>query len=144
MVNVGYNMKFESKNLKRIHDILNENVNEKQTVFSEGPAPLTAEQKREFHKAVKTFSHMGESVYGKGDLKEVVDRITSIVETASQLVTEKEDMVDAVNASRHMKEISGALKEFQKSCNEVIIHQRRAESAFEDVAHGVGKYFEVG
>ena len=132
------------KKLEVLKNLLYEQDVKKETVFSEGPAPLTTEQKREFHEAVKTFSKMGESVYGKGDLKEVVDRITSIVETASQLVTEKEDMIDSVNASRHMKEITGALKEFQKSCNEVIIHQRRAEAAFEDVAHGVGRYFEVG
>tara|TARA_R110001592_G_scaffold191176_1_gene437302 strand:+ start:1248 stop:1682 length:435 start_codon:yes stop_codon:yes gene_type:complete len=144
MVNVGYNMKFESKNLNAIHDILNENVNDKQTVYSEGPTPLTTEQKREFHEAVKTFSQMGESVYGKGRLKEVVERITSIVETASQLVTEKEDMVDSINAGRQMKGITEALKQFQKSANEVLIHERRMEAAFEDIAHGVGNYFEVG
>ena len=97
-------MKFESKNLNAIHDILNENVNDKQTVYSEGPTPLTTEQKREFHEAVKTFSQMGESVYG----------------------------------------ITEALKQFQKSANEVLIHERRMEAAFEDIAHGVGNYFEVG
>jgi len=38
----------------------------------------------------------------------------------------------------------GALKEFQKSANEVMIHERRMESAFEDIAEGIQKYFEVG
>jgi hypothetical protein len=141
MVNVGYKMKFENKNLTALRDLLNE---DKQTVFSEGPAPLTNEQKRQFAEAVKTFSQMGESVYSNGKLKEIVERISSIVETASQLVTEKEDLVDKVSASRHMKEVSGALKAFQSSANEVMIHERRMEAAFEDIAQGIQKYFEVG
>ena len=141
MVNVGYNMKFESKNLTALRDLLNE---DKQTVFSEGPAPLTNEQKQQFAKAVKTFSQMGESVYSNGKLKEIVERISSIVETATQLVTEKEDLVDKVSASRHMKEVSGALKAFQSSANEVMIQERRMEAAFEDIAQGIQKYFEVG
>jgi hypothetical protein len=143
MVNVGYNMKFENKRLKIIRDLVNEDAS-KQTVFSEGPAPLTTEQKRQFVEACKTFSHMGESVYGSGKLKEIVERITSIVEIGSQLVTEKEDIVDSVSASRHMKGMGVALKEFQKSANEVMIHERRMEAAFEDIAEGIQKYFDVG
>jgi hypothetical protein len=131
------------KKLEALKNLLNE-TQEKQNVFSEGPAPLSAEQKQAFHEAVKTFSQMGESVYGNGQLKEVVEKITSIVETASQLVTEKEEMVDSINASRQMKGINEALKQFQKSANEVMIHERRMEAAFEDIAHGVGRYFEVG
>ena len=136
-------MKFENKNLTALRDLLNEDTS-KQTVFSEGPAPLTNEQKQQFAEAVKTFSQMGESVYSNGKLKEIVERISSIVETASQLVTEKEDLVDKVSAGRHMKEVSGALKAFQSSANEVMIQERRMEAAFEDIAQGIQKYFEVG
>ncbi len=136
-------MKFENKNLTALRDLLNEDAS-KQTVFSEGPAPLTNEQKQQFAEAVKTFSQMGESVYSNGKLKEIVERISSIVETASQLVTEKEDLVDKVSAGRHMKEVSGALKAFQSSANEVMIQERRMEAAFEDIAQGIQKYFEVG
>ena len=131
------------KKLEVLRNLLNE-TQEKQNVFSEGPAPLSAQQKHAFHEAVKTFSQMGESVYGNGQLKEVVEKITSIVETASQLVTEKEEMVDSINASRQMKGMNDALKQFQKSANEVMIHERRMEAAFEDIAHGIGRYFEVG
>lgn len=126
-------------NLKRIQNLLKE----QKEVFVEAPAPLTSVQKREFVEACRTFTHMGESIYGNGKLKEIVEQITSIVETASQLVTEKEDLVDSVSASRHMKHVSGALKEFQKSANEVMIHERRLEAAFEDIAEGIQKYFDV-
>jgi hypothetical protein len=143
MVNVGYNMKFENKNLTALRDLLSEDAS-KQTVFSEGPAPLTNEQKHQFAEAVKTFSQMGESVYSTGKLKEIVERISNIVGTATQLVTEKEDMIDKISSSRHMKQVEGALKAFTSSANEVMINERRMEAAFEDIAEGIQKYFEVG
>tara|TARA_R110000751_G_C13437488_1_gene442433 strand:+ start:19 stop:432 length:414 start_codon:yes stop_codon:yes gene_type:complete len=137
-------MKFENKKLQIIRDLVQEGYEQKQTVFNEGPEPLTTEQKRMFVEACKTFSHMGESIYGSGKLKEIVERISSIVETASQLVTEEGEMVDSISATRQMKGTKEALKEFQKSANEVMIHERRMSAAFEDIAQGIQKYFDVG
>ena len=136
-------MKFETKKMQIIRDLVNEDVS-KQTVFSEGPAPLTSEQKHMFIEACKTFSQMGENVYSSGKLKEIVERITSIVEIASQLVTEEGEMVDSISANRQLKGTKVALKDFQKSANEVMIHERRMEAAFEDIAQGIQKYFDVG
>ena len=87
---------------------------------------------------------MGESVYGTGKLKQVVENLTRVVETANRLVTEEaDDLVDGVSASRQFKGINAALNEFTKSANEVMIHERRMSAAFEDIAQGVGKYYEV-
>ena len=137
-------MKFEAKNLNAIRDLLYEQNIKKETVFGDEPTPLTTEQKRQFVEACKTFSHMGESVYGSGKLTEIVERISSIVETASQLVTEEGEMVDSISANRQLKGTKVALKDFQKSANEVMIHERRMEAAFEDIAEGIQKYFDVG
>jgi hypothetical protein len=137
-------MKFEAKNLNAIRDLLYEQNIKKETVFGDEPTPLTTEEKRQFVEACKTFSHMGESVYGSGKLTEIVERISSIVETASQLVTEEGEMVDSISANRQMKGTKEALKEFQKSANEVMIHERRMAAAFEDIAQGIQKYFDVG
>ena len=127
--------------LKIIRELLRE---EKQTVFSEQPTPLTTEEKMAFREALKTFSQMGESVYGTGKLQEVVENLTKVVETANRLVTEEsDDIVDNVNSSRHFKVINEALKQFSKSANEVMIHERRLAAAFEDIAQGIQKYYEV-
>jgi hypothetical protein len=127
--------------LKIIQDLLRE---EKKTVFSEQPTPLTTEEKLAFRNALKGFSQMGESVYGTGKLKEVVENLTRVVETANRLVTEEaEDLVDGVSASRQFKGINAALNEFTKSANEVMIHERRMAAAFEDIAEGIQKYYEV-
>ena len=127
--------------LKIIQDLLKE---EKKTVFSEEPTPLTTEEKMAFREALNKFSEMGESVYGNGKLKEIVENITKVVETANRLVTEEsDDVVDSVSASRQFKNINGALNEFTKSANEVMIHERRMSAAFEDIAEGIQKYYEV-
>ena len=129
-------------NIKTIQKSLNEEA--KKTVFSEQPEPLTTEEKLAFREALKTFSQMGESVYGTGKLQEVVDNLSKVVETANRLVTEEsDDLVDGVSASRQFKNINGALNEFKKSANEIIIHERRMSAAFEDIAQGIQKYYDV-
>ncbi len=127
--------------LQIIQDLVRE---QKETVYSEQKTPLTTEEKMAFREALKTFSQMGESVYGTGKLQEVVENLTKVVETANRLVTEEsDDLVDNVNSSRHFKVINEALKQFSKSANEVMIHERRLSAAFEDIAEGIQKYYEV-
>jgi len=128
--------------LKIIQELVRE---QKESVYAEQKAPLTTEDKMAFREALKTFSQMGESVYSSGKLKEVVKSLTNIVETAGRLVTEAEDGdgVDRITAGRQMKHVEGALKEFNKSANEVMINNRRMEAAFEDIAEGIQKYYEV-
>jgi ABC-type uncharacterized transport system ATPase subunit len=127
--------------LQIIQELIRE---QKETVYSEPKAPLTTEEKLAFREALKTFSQMGESVYGTGKLQEVVENLTKVVETANRLVTEEsDDLVDNVNSSRHFKVINEALKQFSKSANEVMIHERRLSAAFEDIAEGIKKYYEV-
>jgi len=127
--------------LKIIQELIRE---QKETVYSEPKAPLTTEEKMAFREALKTFSQMGESVYGTGKLQEVVENLTKVVETANRLVIdESDDLVDNVNSSRHFKVINEALKQFSKSANEVMIHERRLSAAFEDIAQGIQKYYEV-
>ena len=101
--------------LQTLRDLLYETDTKKQTVFSDQPAPLTNEDKRAFMESLKTFSQLGESVYGNRNLEEITERLSKMVETASRMVTEKEDIVDSVSASRHMKHVSAALNEFKKS-----------------------------
>ena len=129
-------------NIKAIQQLLREET--KKTVFTEQPAPLTTEEKLAFRHALKGFSQMGESVYGTGKLKEVIQNLSKVVETANRLVTEEaDDLVDGVSASRQFKGINAALNEFTKSANEVMIHERRMAAAFEDIAGGIQKYYDV-
>ena len=133
---------FTPKNLNRIISLLNEN--EKQTVYGEQPAPLTYEDKKYFAESLKTYSQMGEVMYGRENLKEMIERITKMVETANRMIQESDDdMVEKVAAGRHMKMVEMALKEMQKSASEVMIQERRMEAACEDIREGLSKYYDV-
>jgi DNA-binding protein len=77
-------------------------------------------------------------------LKEAVDRMTKMVETAGRMISESdEDMVDKINSKRHLEYVNKALTEMQKSANEVMIHERRMEAACEDIGEGLRKYYDV-
>jgi len=141
MENVGYNM-FSNKNLNKIISLLNES--DKQTVFSDQPEPLSIDDKRYFAESLKQYSQFGETIYGRENLQEIVERITKMVETAKRMVTEtQDDVVDSVNAGRHMKLMDAACKDLQKSANEIMIHERRMSAAYEDIAEGLKKYYDV-
>lgn len=129
--------------LQTLRDLLYETDTKKRTVFSDQPAPLTNEDKRAFMESLKTFSQLGESVYGNRNLEEITERLSKMVETASRMVTEKEDIVDSVSASRHMKHVAAALNEFKKSAAEMMIHERRLAAAYEDIAEGLNKYYKI-
>jgi len=141
MVNAGYNM---GKKLETLRGLLYE-MDSKQNVFQEGPAPLTTEEKRAFVESLRTFSQLGESVYSKRQLEEAVSKIERMVETAQRHVNEaSSDVVEATAAGRHFKYMSEALKEFKKAATEVIINERKCAQAYEDIAEGLKKYYDIG
>jgi len=131
------------KKLETLRNLLYE-MDNKKNVFQEGPAPLTIEEKRAFSESLKTFSQLGESIYSTRKIEEAVMQIEKMVETANRLVVEEaEDLVDNVSAGRHFNTMQNALKELKKSCNEIVIHERRASIAYEDIAEGLKKYYEI-
>lgn len=143
MESVEYNMSFQPKNLNKIISILSEQES-KQTVFSEEPTPLSQEDKKGFAEALRSYSALGEVMYGKANLKEAVEQIVKMVEMATRMVSESEDdMVDKIAANRHMKYLESSCKDLQKSANEVMIHERRMAAAYEDIAEGLRKYYDV-
>jgi histone H3/H4 len=129
--------------LQTLRELLYE-VDSKKNVFQEGPAPLTVEEKREFANSLRTFSQLGESVYSKRKLEEAVTTIERMVETARRLVNEaSDDIVETTAAGRHFNYMDNALKEFKKSANEILIHERRCTQAYEDIAEGLKKYYDI-
>lgn len=132
------------KKLETLRGLLYE-MDSKQNVFQEGPAPLTTEEKRAFVESLRTFSQLGESVYSKRQLEEAVSKIERMVETAQRHVNEaSSDVVEATAAGRHFKYMSEALKEFKKAATEVIINERKCAQAYEDIAEGLKKYYDIG
>lgn len=130
------------KNLKTIKSFLNET--EKRTVFGNESVPLTMDDKKQFAETLRSFSSMAESVSGTRNLEEIVERISRMVETASRMISESDDdMLDKVAEGRRLKMIESALKDFRKSANEIMIHERRCQAAMDDIGEGLKKYYSV-
>ena len=107
------------------------------------PVQLTSEQKKTFLEAVKNYSQLGESVYGKGDLKELCERVKYMVDTAQEVTLAEGDWFDGITVNRNMKEIANSYKVFEKTAQEMTQLRERLEAAFEDIGQGLGRYFEI-
>ena len=104
---------------------------------------LTKEEKSEFVQSLKNFSAMSESVYGKGDLKQITERVRNIIERAEMIVNENADWFDKVSMNRHLKELKGSYKTFEATAHEMSQLQERLALAYEDIGQQLSKYFDV-
>lgn len=130
--------------LQAIVDILNEQSStEKQTVFGDGPAAVSIDEKRKLVNSLKQFTEMGSEIYGEHNLADLTTNLNTIVDIASRLVTEYGDVTDKVTASRHMKLIQEALKTFKQDAEAVTLASTRMKESFGDIKFALSKYFEV-
>ena len=105
---------------------------------------LSKEEKRAFMEAVKNFSAMSESVYGKGNLQELTERVRDIVEKAQNIALQDEGWFDKMTINRHMKGLNESYKVFESTAKEMNQLQQRLSAAYEDIAEGLRKYYDVG
>ena len=119
-------------------------------MISESPWAKNEEEKpsidvKELVKSIRNFNSIGESIYGKGSLKEVAENLSRIAEGATQhTLSETEDMFDKVTVSRNMKELTGLSKQFGKVSQEANSLQERMSGLYEDMGNILGRYYEIG
>ena len=100
---------------------------------------------KELVSKISDFNSIGESIYGKGSLKEVAKSLSSIAEGAAQhTLSEVDDMFDKVTVSRNMKELTNLSKQFGKVANEANSLQERMSGLYEDMGHILGRYYQIG
>jgi hypothetical protein len=133
MVNVGlYNMR--SPNLKFILE----------TILEDAPKPMTREEKQSFIEEVKNFTALGESVYGKGDIEELVERVKRIVDGADRIMTEGPDWMSNVAHKKNNKRMHEDYRDFQQAAQELKEAQDRMSMAYENIGQHLNRYFRVG
>ena len=99
----------------------------------------------ELVESIRNFNSIGESIYGKGSLKEIAQSLSSIAEGAAQhTLSETEDMFDKVTVSRNMKELTGLSGQFGKVSQEANSLQERMSGLYEDMGNILGRYYEIG
>ena len=131
MVNVGYNMK--TPNLKLILE----------TLLEDQPKPMSKEEKRAFMETVKNFSALGQSVYGKGDLQELTERVKHIVENAQRIMNEKADWFDQVSLKRENKRLQEDYNVFESTAKEMLQLQERLAMAYENIGQSLNRYYDI-
>ena len=100
---------------------------------------------KELVSKINSFNSIGESIYGKGNLKEVAENLSSIAEGAAQhTLSEAGDMFDKITVSRNMKELTGLSKQFGKVASEANALQERMSVLYEDMGNILGRYYTIG
>jgi hypothetical protein len=133
MENVGYNM--DSPNLKRLLEMM---------IGEDEQPKVSREEKQQFLAQVKNFSEMGHMVYGRGSLEQITNRVKNMVDKAERISNENGDWFDGVTVKRHMKQLNESYKVFEQTAKEMNILQQRLAAAYEDIAQGLNRYFDVG
>ena len=133
----------------KLKDLLNE-MTVAGGIVSESPWAKNEEEKpsinvKELVESIRNFNSIGESIYGKGSLKEVAESLSSIAEGAAQhTLSEAGDMFDKITVSRNMKELTNLSKQFGKVSNEANSLQERMSGLYEDMGNILGRYYEIG
>ena len=89
-----------------------------ETLMEDKPKPMTREEKQQFVQDVANFSALGESVYGKGDLEQIVERVKNIVERADRIMTESEDMISNVAMKKVNKRMYEDYRDFEQAARD--------------------------
>jgi len=119
-------------------------------MISESPWAKNEEEKppinvKELVESIRNFNSIGESIYGKGSLKEIAKSLSSIAEGAAQhTLSEAGDMFDKITVSRNMKELTNLSKQFGKVSQEANSLQERMSGLYEDMGNILGRYYEIG
>lgn len=114
-----------------------------ETLMEDKPKPMTREEKQQFVQDVANFSVLGESVYGKGDLEQIVERVKNIVERADRIMTESEDMISNVAMKKVNKRMYEDYRDFEAAARELKEAQDRMALAYENIGQHLNRYFDV-
>ena len=135
----------------KLKDLLNE-ITTQGGMISRSPWAVNEEEKeapkidvKELVSKINSFNSIGESIYGKGNLKEVAESLSSIAEGAAQhTLSEAGDMFDKITVSRNMKELTNLSKQFGKVASEANSLQERMSVLYEDMGNILGRYYTIG
>ncbi|NBQ97791.1 MAG: hypothetical protein EBT26_07265 [Microbacteriaceae bacterium] len=115
-----------------------------ETIMQDQPKPLSIQEKRAFKEAVANFSAMGESVYGKGDIENIVERVKTIVEGADKIMTESDDWMANMALKKENKRMHEDYKDFSEAAMQLKEAQHRMSIAYENIGNHLNRFFEVG
>jgi phage-related minor tail protein len=112
--------------------------------FGDDQVKFSKDERKAFLENIRNFSRYSESIYRSAKLAEIAEEIGQTIKVAQQMnLQETDGWFDNVTVSRHNKRMEEAYKTFQNSAKEVSVLQQRMESAYEDIAETLKKYYDV-
>ena len=114
-----------------------------ETILEDQPKPMTREEKQQFVQEVANFSALGDSVYGKGNLEEIVERVKAIVERAERIMTESDDWMSNVAHKKNNKRMHEDYRDFEQAARELKESQDRMAMCYENIGQHLNRYFDV-
>jgi hypothetical protein len=115
-----------------------------ETILEDQPKPMSKDEKRAFMQEVANFSALGESVYGKGDLEDIVERVKNIIESADKIMTESDDWMSNVAHKKGNKRMHEDYRDFEQAARELKEAQERMSLCYENIGQHLNRYFNVG
>ena len=104
-------------------------------------------EKRQFREDIRNFGRFGEHIYNSRGMAEVVESIKSLTERAQEHALDEagdDGWFEAVTVKKNMNEVKKDAQLFEKTAKEMHALQQRMEALYEDIAHKIGRYYEVG
>ena len=114
-----------------------------ETLMNDQPQPVSIQEKRQFVESIANFSALGDSVYGKGDIVEIVERVKQIVNNADRIMTESDDWMTNVAHKKNNKRMHEDYRDFEQAARELKEAQDRMSLAYENIGQHLNRYFDV-
>ena len=114
-----------------------------ETLMEDQPQPMSKDEKKQFVQEIANFSALGESVYGKGDIEEIVERVKRIVSGADRIMTEIDDLMSNVSHKKWNKRMHEDYKDFEQAARELKEAQDRMSMCYENIGQHLSRYFNV-
>ena len=100
--------------------------------------------KYEVIEGVKSFQHIGKSIYNNGNVLETAKQLASIAESAhNHILGEQDDWFDKISINKNMKSLKGSVVEFQKAAKEAHMLNQRLTGLYEDIGHDLNRYYDI-
>ena len=115
-----------------------------ETIVQDQPVPTTPQEKKQFMQEIKNFSNMANSVYGTGDIQELVERVKRIIDGADRIMTESDDWFENVANKKSNKRMIEDYKDFTAAAKSLQEAQHQMSIAYENIGQHLNRYFDVG
>jgi len=100
--------------------------------------------KYEVIEGVKSFQHIGKSIYNNSGVLETAKQLAKIAESAhNHILGEQDDWFDKISINKNMKTLKGSVVEFQKTAKEAHMLNQRLTGLYEDIGHVLNRYYDI-